>query len=135
MNVETMQVAVYTKLEGALRRMLLSRILEQRDIEAQEIAGRCGIANIDLSGGTIDIDVRPPEEIADLFRVLIEWADSVAGPNYVEQSGMIRVKPAGHWQPWTVYAVRPDGKTPHQLRLEAEARVAELEAQLAEAAR
>ena len=84
-----------------------------------------------IENGAIDaeLDVEP-EVIATLYASLGLLLGNA--PNYVESS--IEVKPASKMphEAFLVTVRRRDGKSPHELRRDAEARVAELEAEVNE---
>lgn len=75
--------------------------------------------------------ISPPEWYARMmFGAFREILDSHDAPNYVEQS----LLDADTGETYTVLVGRPGGRTPHQLRADAEERAARAEAALAELA-
>lgn len=64
--------------------------------------------------------------VIPMFRSTLEMFPEAE--NYLEQQFTVEDDPI----PWVALILRPEGKTPHELRRVAEARVAELERQLAE---
>lgn len=78
--------------------------------------------------GTPVVDVHLPESFAQLMLASFRWyLDKHEAPNYV-QMPMTDMKTG---ETYVCTIGRPGGKSPHEMRMLAEARVAELEAQLA----
>lgn len=70
------------------------------------------------AGGGFRVDVKPGRELMKAIAVeMMNVLDADAGPNYVQWD----VKPAGQVHPYRLILVRPGGKSPHELRRDAEA--------------
>jgi hypothetical protein len=81
--------------------------------------------------GTPVVDVHFPESFAQMMLANFRWyLDEHDAPNYVQMP--MTDMTTGETDTCTIG--RPGGKSPHEMRLRAEARVAQLEAELAEAA-
>jgi hypothetical protein len=88
-----------------------------------------GIRRFMVDQGAIDIDLDvQPELVARLYASLALMVSKA--PNYTETS--LTICPKGEVEEYTVTVQRSWGKTPHQLRMDAEAEVARLRALLDE---
>ncbi|MET8648495.1 hypothetical protein [Nocardia aurea] len=101
------------------------------DINPDTIADEFGILSLGVEDGVPTLTTTPTTEQARELVLAMSLAcgkmlDDDQAPNYVE----FEVSPAGkHDQPaYVVHVRRADGPSPHTLRKEADARVAELEA-------
>ena len=78
--------------------------------------------------GTPVVDVHFPESFAQLMLASFRWyLDEHEAPNYVQMP----MTDMTTGETYTCTIGRPGGKSPHEMRLLAEARVAQLEAELA----
>ena len=105
---------------------LIPRTLRRPKYDPSEPVAYIKRAMIDQ--GAVDVELGcEPEVVANLYASLALLLSEA--PNYSEAS--LTIKPAGVVEGYTVTVQRANGKTPHQLRREAEAEVSELRNELA----
>jgi hypothetical protein len=109
-------------------RATVEGLWEERERLAEKVAEfeSIGIRRVMVENGRADIALGG-EAIAGLAEVMAEWYEQKGGPNYCEMTF------TGNGREYVLTMQRADGKTPHQLRLDAEDRATRAEAVLKEA--
>lgn len=81
-----------------------------------------------LRDGTLTLDLEDSTEAVKILAMMMkQWFDLVGGINYVE----VQLSTPGEETEWVFTLQRKAGQTPHELRSDAEARIAKLEAEIA----
>jgi len=103
-------------------------IAEQRiaELEAQ-IDTHTRIVAIDVETASLTVQ---NEAIQTLTEILYQHNVNLGMVNYAESRVEVTGNAKGGTEPWVLTLQRYNGKTPHELRVEAEKRIAELEAAL-----
>lgn len=81
------------------------------------------LLSANVEGGAMNVSIEASREwMLEVTSHLMNLLEVDAGANYVEWD----IKPAGQTDPYRLILVRPGGKSPHELRLEAEEEVRKL---------
>lgn len=117
--------AIAGSLHAVVRRM--TSWAWQNEIGACE--GLAVLKGLDMDEGKMDIKIQQDPALAQWIGKC--FASMVAdSPNYTEMKFDICGQYRGKWEWLTVHIQKGNGKTPHQLRQEAELELAKLKAQL-----
>lgn len=122
-------------LPGVPRRQVRAAILAASAVwgEAEQAAiaalvDQVGLREFANRNGVTNLQIVNTVEITQAFIGVAKVLLAEAGPNYAEWE--FRDRATG--DKYKIYAIRPDGQTPHELRTSAEAEVARLTAELNE---
>lgn len=114
------------------------------DAEVDRVMAETGFAGMNIEDRGVEIRLKHAADIAagmvDAFDALmetrgaenyVEWESTVTDP--AREQAIEGGLPPAEWPPlrkYRVIVVKPDGKTPHELRMEAESKVAKLTAEV-----